>query len=151
MIDVGNIVALVRLQAIMVDHGEELVLPLLERVPGLGVVGQDLSPDDEIDGERDLLHDLLAILSRAIKKKALKVQDEDGRELLEAEGAAGLHQSPALGAAEVVQLLARKGLSQGILDAVDGHGLDVELEGQEGLELGGGGGVAVELSHTAAH
>lgn len=59
VIDVGDVVAEAGLLAVVVDDGEELVGPLLGVVLVLAVVGQDLLGDLQVDGEVDVLQELL--------------------------------------------------------------------------------------------
>ena len=68
----------------------------------------------------------------------LKVKDKNGWKILKAEVPAGLNLKPGLGADVAVQLLAGKVLQQRLLHAAHHLVLDVQLEGEEGLQGGTG-------------
>ena len=75
VVDVSNIVALGRLSTVVVDHGEELVLPLFAGVLALAGLTQDVAADLEVHTEVHLLHDLLAASCGAVVNKPLQVED----------------------------------------------------------------------------
>ena len=78
-------------------------------------------------------------------KIPLKVKDKNGWKILKAEVPAGLNLKPGLGADVAVQLLAGKVLQQRLLHAPHHLVLDVQLEGEEGLQ--GGAGLAPLCLH----
>ena len=69
MIDICDVVPLGGLPAGVVDHCEELVLPLLGGVLGLGHAAQQLAADLQVHAELHLLHHLLAAAASAAVHK----------------------------------------------------------------------------------
>ena len=134
VVDVGDVVALGGLAAAVVDDGEELVLPLLGLVAAARVGREDGGRHLEVDGEVDGLEHLLAAARRLAVDEALEGEDEDGRQLLEAEAALGLHLLLGRRADVAVEALRAEVGGEGVADAPRGLALDVQLEGEEGLQ-----------------
>ena len=149
MVDIRHVVPLGGLPAVVVDHAEQLVLPLLQAVPRLGVDGQDLPADVQVHPETDLFHHFLTAAGRAVVDHALEVEDEDLGQSLQAAGPRGLRGLAGAGADVVVDGLRAEILLESILHGVDAGRLDVELEGKEGLEVGGD--LVVERAEACAN
>jgi hypothetical protein len=66
MVDIGEIVPLSGFPAIVIDHGKELVLALLERVLALARHRQHLSPNLQVNGKINPFHHLQSQRERAL-------------------------------------------------------------------------------------
>jgi len=133
VVDVSDVVTLGGLPPVVVHHAEQFVLPLLAGVLALAGLTQDVPADLQVDAELHLLHDLLTAPSSPVIDKPLEVEDEDGRQFLQAEISRGLDLLFSFGADVSVQLFRGEVLSQGISNTSDVVALYVQLECEEWL------------------
>ena len=82
VVDVRHVVSLCGLRAIMVDDSEELVLSLTWSVLVFAVGRQDITRDFQVDGEIDVLQQLLTSAWRLVVDKSFEVKNENGGKLL---------------------------------------------------------------------